>query len=200
MWPRSPHAPRRASSAPSRCVPKVRTPTSTCDSTAPMSRIESLPGRGLPSASVIVYFGPNFRFPENVKVSLCAGRVLPWDMVGTFDFLYTKSINQFYISDVNLQGVVGDWSGEGGRPLYGTIAAGTGTAGSASATPTRLTSSFRDVLRHENRSADRSFSVTGQFPKRFSDRVEVDVGCTYFNTQGPFSLTPTITRTNSPRT
>src|SRR5206468_744358 len=41
------------------------------------------------SASSIVYFDPNFRFPQNLKVSLGADRVLPWDMVGTFDFLYT---------------------------------------------------------------------------------------------------------------
>ena len=148
------------------------------------------------SASSIVYLDPNFKFPQNLKVSLGADRVLPWDMVGTFDFLYTKSINQFYISDVNLQGVVGDWSGEGGRPLYGTIAAGTGTAGSASATPTRPTSSFRDVLRHENRSADRSFSVTGQLQKRFSDGVEFDVGYTYAHTEGLFSLTSSIASSN----
>src|SRR5439155_814829 len=148
------------------------------------------------SASSIVYFDPNFRFPQNLKVSLGADRVLPWDMVGTFDFLFTKSINQFYISDVNLQGVVGDWSGEGGRPLYGTIAAGTGTAGSASATPTRPTGSFRDVLRHENRSADRSFSVTGQLQKRFSDGVEFDVGYTYSHTEDLFSLTSSIASSN----
>src|SRR5256886_6432782 len=148
------------------------------------------------SASSIVYFDPNFRFPQNLKVSLGADRVLPWDMVGTFDFLYTKSINQFYISDVNLQGVVGDWSGEGGRPLYGTIAAGTGTAGSASATPTRPTSSFRDVLRHENRNADRSFSVTGQLQKRFSDGVAFDVGYTYAHTEDLFSLTSSIASSN----
>jgi len=148
------------------------------------------------SASSIVYLDPNFKFPQNLKVSLGADRVLPWGMVGTFDFLYTKSINQFYISDVNLLGVVGGWSGEGGRPLYGAIAAGTGTAGSASATPTRLTSSFRDVLRHENRSADRSFSVTGQLQKRFSDGVEFDVGYTYSHTEDLFSLTSSIASSN----
>src|SRR5256884_6293562 len=136
------------------------------------------------SASSIVYFDPNFRFPQNLKVSLGADRVLPWDMVGTFDFLYTKSINQFYISDVNLQGVVGDWSGEGGRPLYGTIAAGTGTAGSASATPTRPTSRFRHVLRHENRSADLSFSGPRPLQKHFHDGPEFHLAYTYPRTRG----------------
>ncbi len=122
-------------------------------------------------------------------------------MVGTFDFLYTKSINQFYISDVNLRGIIGDWGGEGGRPLYGSVSTGTGTASSATATPTRLTptsgaGSFRDVLRHENRSDDRSFSFTAQIQKRFSQGLEFNVGYTYSHTEDLFSLTSSIASSN----
>ncbi len=149
----------------------------------------------------IVYFDQNFKFPQNLKIALGADRRLPWDMVGTFDFLYTKSINQFYISDVNLQGIIGDWAGEKGRPLYGTVSTGTGTASSATASPTRRTptsgaGSFRDVLRHENRSDDRAFSFTAQVQKRFSRGLEFNVGYTYSHTEDLFSLTSSIASSN----
>jgi hypothetical protein len=149
----------------------------------------------------IVYFDKVFKFPQNLKIALGVDHRLPWEMVGTFDFLYTKSINQFYISDVNLQGIIGDWGGEGGRPLYGSVSAGTGTAGSATATPTRRTptsgaGSFRDVLRHENRSADRSFSFTAQVQKRFSHNLEFNAGYTYSHTEDLFSLTSSIASSN----
>ena len=157
------------------------------------------------SAASIVYFDKDFKFPRNLKLSLGADRRLPWGMVGTFDFLYTKAINQFYISDVNLRGILSTWSGEGGRQQYGTIRAGdgtsTGTSNSASTTPTRLTPTsgsggFRDVLRHSNRSDDRSFSVTGQLQKRFSDGLEFNVGYTYSHTEDLFSLTSSIASSN----
>jgi len=144
----------------------------------------------------IVYFDSDFRFPQNLKAAIGFDRLLPWGMLGTFDFLYTKAINQFYITDVNLRGIIASQVGEGGRAMYGTLAAGTGTASSASATPTRRTTSFRDVLRHENRSDDRSFSVTGQLQKRFANGVEFDVAYTYSHTQDLFSLTSSIASSN----
>jgi len=144
----------------------------------------------------IVFFDKDFKFPQNLKIALGADHRLPWDMVGTFDFLYTKSINQFYISDVNLRGILSSWSGEGGRPLYGTFAPGTGSASSASDTTARLTSSFRDVLRHSNKSDDRSLSLTAQLQKRFSNGVEFDVGYTYSHTEDLFSLTSSIASSN----
>src|SRR2546422_2176466 len=95
-----------------------------------------------------------------------------------------------------LRGILSSWSGEGGRPLYGTFAPGTGSASSASDTTARLTSSFRDVLRHSNKSDDRSLSLTAQLQKRFSNGVEFDVGYTYSHTEDLFSLTSSIASSN----
>src|SRR6185503_4831623 len=48
----------------------------------------------LASPASIVYFEPDFKFPQNLKLALGFDHELPWGIVGTFDFLYTKSINQ----------------------------------------------------------------------------------------------------------
>lgn len=149
----------------------------------------------------INYFDSDFTFPQNMRVALGLDQQLPWGIVGTFDFLYTKSLNQFYITDVNLLGIVGRSAAEVedpsdpalslGRPLYGTISSTTG-----SATVRRRTSRFRDVLRHRNESQDRSYSITGQLQKRFSGGLEFSVGYTYSKTEDLFSLTSSIASSN----
>ncbi|HXF94742.1 MAG TPA: TonB-dependent receptor [Gemmatimonadales bacterium] len=143
------------------------------------------------AASSIVYYDSDFRFPQALKIALGADHQLPWEIVGTFDFLYTKALNQFYISDVNLRGITGFSAGEAGRPLYGTL-----SPTSTSATPARRTAAFRDVLRHRNESADRSWSLTTQLQKRFSDNLEFNVAYTYSRVEDLISMTSSIAFSN----
>ena len=143
------------------------------------------------SAASIVFFDPDFKFPQNMKLALGMDHEMPWGMVGTFDFMYTKSLNQFYLTDINLRGVVGYSAGEAGRPLYGTL-----NATSNATTPTRVTSAVRDVIRHRNESQDRSVSFTAQLQKRFSGRLEFNAGYTYSRTEDLFSLTSSIASSN----
>jgi hypothetical protein len=148
-------------------------------------------GAATPPIPSIVYFDSDFKFPQSLKAALGADRRLPWGIVGTFDFVYAKSVNQFYISDVNLQGIVASAAGEAGRAMYGTINPATG-----SATALRRTSSFRDVLRHSNKGNDRSFSLTGQLQKRFSNGVEFNVAYTYSHTEDLMTLRSSIASSN----
>ncbi|MGH9261800.1 MAG: TonB-dependent receptor domain-containing protein, partial [Acidimicrobiales bacterium] len=139
----------------------------------------------------IVYFESDVKLPQNMKLAFGLDHRLPWDLVGTFDFVYTKWVNQFYITDANLQGVVGTLAGEAGRPLYGALSA-TGTG----STPARRSASFRDVLQHRTESDDRSFSVTAQLQKRFNSRLWFNAGYTYSHTEDLFSLGSSIAFSN----
>src|SRR2546426_10939974 len=84
--------------------------TSSTPATMPAFNLDSTysqcAGGGAATAATpsIVYFDSDFKFPQALKIALGADHRLPWEMVGTFDFLYTKSVNQFYITDVNLRG------------------------------------------------------------------------------------------------
>lgn len=149
-------------------------------------------GAGVSAAAAsVVYFDPNFRFPQNLKLSLGLDHQLPFNIVGTFDFVYTKSINQFYLSDVNLRGVQGTVAGEAGRVLYGTINAATGATA-----PLRKSNAFRDVIRHRNEGTDRAFQFSGQLEKRFSNRMQFIAGYTYSHVEDLFSLTSSIASSN----
>ena len=139
----------------------------------------------------IVYFDQGFKLPQNFKVAFGLDRQLPAGVVGTFDFLYTRGINQFYMYDVNLRGIVGFSAGEGGRALYGTINPATGAA-----TASRLTPSFNDVLRHTNRSGDYAYSFTSQLQKRFGNGIQFNVAYTYGRSYDLISLGSSIASSN----
>jgi hypothetical protein len=148
-------------------------------------------GGVIPPIPTINYFDADFKFEQNMKLSLGMDRRLPWGMVGTLDFLYTQTRNSLYIQDENLVGVVGYASGEGNRARYGTNAVGTGVA-----TPTRTTAAFGPVLKHINKTADHAFSGTVQLQKRFSNGVEFNGGYTYSNAEDLMSLTSSIAFSN----
>ena len=154
----------------------------------PTSCGSAAPSAGRPS---IVYFDNNFKFPQALKVAIGADRELGWGVLGTVDFLYTRAINQFLLSDVNLVGVQGTSAGESGRPLYGTINAGTGAA-----TATRVTGTYLDVIRNSNASGDRSTSLTVQVQKRFGAGIEFAASYTYTHVLDIRSFTSDITSSN----
>jgi hypothetical protein len=82
------------------------------------------------------YFVDDFKFPQTFRISAGADHRLPWGLVGTVDFLYSKNVNQLYIQDANL---VSRGPNSEGRFMYGTI--GTTSTGAFSASPLRLTPS-----------------------------------------------------------
>lgn len=164
-------------------------PTFTADPNAqPTSCGAAAPSSGRPS---VVYFDPNFKFPQAAKVALGVDRELGWGVLGTVDFIYTRAINEFLLEDVNLTGIQGSSAGETGRPLYGTINPATGAA-----TATRVTGTYADVIRNRNTSGDRSTSLAVQFQKRFSNGVEFSASYTYSHTVDFRSMTSDITNSN----
>ena len=143
------------------------------------------------AATSIVVYDPNFKFPQALKLALGADRSLPWNLFATVDFVYTKAINQYYLQDVNLQGVLGAVSGEGGRPSYGTINAANGRA-----TVARVTNRANDIVLNKNVSEDQSTSLSFQLQKRFSDGLEFNAAYTYSHSLDVMSMTSDITSSN----
>jgi hypothetical protein len=127
------------------------------------------------------YFNPEFRFPRNLRTAIGADFRLPWRSSGTIDLLYMRGVNDFYVTDVNLQRV-GVAAGEGGRVLYGTFDAATGHG-----TPTRRDPAFERVIETRNARGDRSFVATAQVRKQFGGGPEVQLAYTYTDTKDRLS-------------
>jgi hypothetical protein len=126
-----------------------------------------------PIPSEVNYFDPSFRFPRNLRLSLGGDVRLPWGMIGTADLLYIRGVNQFDMTDANLQPPSGSSAGEGGRLLYGTFDQ------FGNPEPNRINSTFGTVGRIRNASGERAISVSGQLEKRFAGGTDVSLAYTY---------------------
>jgi outer membrane receptor protein involved in Fe transport len=169
------------------CTGPASTPTFTVDP-ASLPQACATGGPPTPPAANVNYFDKDFKFQQALKYSLGLDHRLPWGMVGTLDFLYTAAKNQMYQVDDNVR--LGSVNGEG-RQLYATPnAAGTAL--------TRLTktSSVRQVVRHENRSADKAYNFTAQLQKQFSNGVSFSGAYTYSNAKDLITLTSSIATSN----
>ena len=115
---------------------------------------------------LLSFFEPGARFPRAFKASLGIDQRLPGGAVGTLDVLYTRAVDQLYLSDANLGPPIGAAAGEGGRPLYGSL--------NPTGPPTiaRLRPAFRTVVRVSNRHGDAALSLSAQIRKRFGHGLE----------------------------
>jgi hypothetical protein len=118
-------------------------------------------------------FDPEFRFPRSLKIAVGVDHRLPWGLVGTLDLLYSRTVNQFDLRELNLEGPVGSAEGEGGRPLYGTFLE------DGTSVPARLNQDFGRVVQVRNSRGDRSVSFTAQLQKHFGNGRELSASYTY---------------------
>ena len=141
-----------------------------------------------PSAASLSYFVSNFKLPQSVKYALGADQQLPWGMVGSLDFTFIHGMNSLYITDDNLVGPVGTLSGEGGRVMYGTIAATSKKGSVPTVTPDVVSTAYGPILRNDNHSGDRTYIATAQVQKSWSSGIELGVAYSHMNAKDYFSL------------
>jgi len=109
---------------------------------------------------------------QSLRASLAVERLLPWNVTGSVEGLYTKVRSDFVFSNINLRGPEG--VDPHGRVMYGTIDAGGG------AHPRRPDgSSFTEATELHNQSGGYSWSVTAQLRRPWSDGLETQASYTY---------------------
>ncbi|HEX2692583.1 MAG TPA: carboxypeptidase regulatory-like domain-containing protein [Gemmatimonadaceae bacterium] len=152
---------------------------------------------GAPSITVNTV-DPNLKFPSVWRSSLGYDRVLPWNVIGTFEAMYTRAVAAFYYQNI---GIVADPIGtdRNGRALYGEI-----TTAGATPTPARRpipgTTPQRflgDVIALSNtKTKDYSYSYTWQLQKRFSNDFEGSFAYTYGRSYDVWDLTSSVAFSN----
>ena len=138
---------------------------------------------GVPATPYVDFFDPSFRFPRNLKIAVGVDRQLPRGLVGSVDLLFTRWLTQYFLTDVNLSRSISTATGEGGRPMYGTVDA------LGAATPARLSSGFGRVLRASGTGGDRAVTISAQLRRRFAGGAEVAAAYAYTASRDRFSST-----------
>ncbi|HJS46805.1 MAG TPA: carboxypeptidase regulatory-like domain-containing protein [Gemmatimonadales bacterium] len=62
---------------------------------------------------------PDFKWPQVWTTDLAVDQQLPWDLIGTLEFIYSKDLNAIYMRNADIVPAVGTVPGADGRPYYG---------------------------------------------------------------------------------
>jgi hypothetical protein len=173
-------------------------------SSPPMQKAgEPIPGNCLGTAQApritVNTVDPNLHFPEVWRSTLGFDRRLPWDVVGTIEGMYTRSVYNFYYQNT---GIVSAPIGNdrNGRVLYGDI-----SSSSSNVNPTFVSytdadgnaAKLGDVIDLTNtKTHDYSYSFTAQLQKRFSNNFEGSFAYTYGRAYDIWDLTSSVAFSN----
>jgi hypothetical protein len=140
-------------------------------------------GQGLGTGVVgpVDLMAHDLKFPSTFRANLAYDRQLPGGFVGTLEGLYTKGLENFFYTNLNLQGPQG--VGPHGRVMYGTIS----TSGFSN--PAVVSSRFSEVIDVTNQSKDYAYNLTAGLQKRFSNSFELRGSYTYSRARDVMSLT-----------
>ena len=123
------------------------------------------PGTGAPTLrSEINLVDPDFKFPQILRANLGIDQELPWGIIGTVEFMYSKSINDLIYEKLNTVAststIVDD-----GRPRFG------GTD--------RKNNNFNDVLVLKNTDQGYTYNFTAQLQRNVPMGLGFNLAYTY---------------------
>ena len=112
---------------------------------------------------------PNLKMPQVLRFNLGVDQQLPFDFVGTAEFIYGKSINDMCYKLLNLNPIIGYvpqlGSGLDGRPIYGGTNSGSGN--------------FNDIMYLYNSSDGYQYNLVFQVQRNVSRGLSINAGYTY---------------------
>jgi hypothetical protein len=142
---------------------------------------------------------PDFEFPHAWKFDLGVDRELPYGIVGTAEFLYTRQSKQIFARELNVDFENPISTTQGGRPVFGTHRAGlqgSSVNSNTMATPNRISTGFIHVVELTNSDEDKSWAFTLQGQKRYSQGVDFNASYTLSEAEDISGLTSSIATSN----
>jgi hypothetical protein len=115
----------------------------------------------------------DFKFPQVWRSNIAVDQQLPWDMVGTLEFIYTKDINAVFIRDANIAAPTATLAGDG-RPLYGAVPSNANSDRAIISNDRRVNGDVGQALVIDNTSKGYQWSITAQLQKTFSANTYTD--------------------------
>lgn len=113
----------------------------------------------------------NFKYPSILRADIGFDRQLPWGMVGTVEFVYSKTIKDILYQNINIlpTGAL-NWDG---RMLYGTC-----TGSQTSYTTNYKSKLYSNVVYLTNTDKGKAWDLTFQLQKQFSSGFSANVSYT----------------------
>ena len=124
---------------------------------------------------------PDFKWPQAWTTNVAIDKQLPWDLLGTLEFLYSKDINAVVVRNADLVKPVAKIAGPDGRPFYG----GSGANELNSFFP----GSGEGVYVIDNTSEGYNYNITMQLRKSFDSGLNASLAYTFLQARNKFKST-----------
>ncbi len=140
-------------------------------------KTQEVGGTDAPSGSQIDLYAKNFKYPQMLRANIAVDQKLPAGIIGTLDFMYTKTINNVLWKDVNIKPAWSNASGTGdNRPLYKTYKNG-------------VDSQYGQIMLGDNTNEGYTYNITATLSKRFDFGLSANVSYSYGKAESIFDGT-----------
>jgi outer membrane receptor for ferrienterochelin and colicin len=155
-------------------------------------------GAGTKPIGDVNFLAKDLKFPQPLRLSLAYDRRLPFNLVGTLEGLYSRTLNQLFTVSKNVTAPQG--AGQGGRTLYITTVTTTNGARTLIPPPAVVanggTARFSTAIDLQNQSKDYAYNLTAQLRKRYADNWEAMLAYTYSRARDVQSFTSSTAISN----
>ena len=116
----------------------------------------------------------NFKFPQVLRANFAVDQKLPYDMVGTFEGIFSKEINGVFHRNANLPIAAANVNDPSGRNLY--------PANTPGITGNRINQTITAAYVMDNSNKGYSYFLTAQLTKKFAFGLDLLASYTYSKT------------------
>lgn len=130
-----------------------------------------------PKGSQIDLYTKDFKYPQVLRGNLALDKKLPGGIIGTVEFIYSKTLNNVLWKDVNVKAPWGKASGTGDdRPLYRTYKNG-------------IDNSYGQIMLGDNTNKGYSYNITTTLTKEFDFGLNASISYNYGSAKSIFDGT-----------
>jgi hypothetical protein len=173
--------------------------------TAPAFQVDPTPistcrnGQGTRPIGDVNLLADGLKFPQPLRMSLAYDRQLPWNLIGTLEGLYSRTLNQLFFVNLNVGPSTG--TSTTGRTVYANI--GNPANGQVTLIPPSGvaanggTARFSTAVDLQNQNKDYAYNLTAQLRKRYADNWEALIAYTYSRARDVQSITSSTALSNA---
>ena len=129
---------------------------------------------------------PEFRWPQVWTTNLAVDRQLPWNLLGTLEFVYSKDLNAVFMRNADLRAPVGT-NPQDGRPFYGGCALA--SCPTSATSPELNADGGAGIYVIDNTNEGYSYSLTAQLRRSFGPSITAGLGYTYLQARNNLKST-----------
>lgn len=111
-------------------------------------------------------FHKDFKFPQVLRTNIAVDQKLPWGMVGTFEFMYSKTLNNIHYYNYNIKPATENLTGgPDNRPIYNRY--------------DEVDDTYGYIMVAENTNEGFTYNITAQLQKPFENGLAASLAYTF---------------------